>query len=789
MAKTLVVVESPAKAKTIGGYLGKGYTVKASVGHVRDLPADTLAVDIEHGFAPTYQISKGKSEVVQEIAAAAKGATAIYLATDPDREGEAIAWHVAAAAGLPPAKTQRVTFHQVTKAAIQEAIAHPRALDLHLIDAQQARRVLDRLVGYQISPLLSKTLRRALSAGRVQSVALRMVVEREREILAFVPEEYWSLEADLKRRTPEREVFRAHLHKVAGQDPALQKQADVERILIALEGATYTVSKAQAGQRQDSPPPPFITSTLQAEAGRKLRFSPRQTMRFAQELYEGIQLGEETVGLITYMRTDSTNVAPEAQAEAREFIAARWGQEYVPAKPPVYRRKVALAQEAHEAIRPTSVQRTPEAMRPHLTEQQARLYELIWRRFLASQMCPALYETLTVEILAARDYLFRATGATLRFPGYLAVYSEGRDDEEEEKAQPLPPLTVGEVVDLLKLLPEQHFTKPPPRYSEPTLIKALEENGVGRPSTYAAIVGVIQERDYVVKTQGKLAPTALGMIVCDTLVDTFTEVMDIGYTAAMEGQLDEVAAGQVTYTVMLGRFYEGFRPQLEAARGHMPQAVEKALWAGLPEALRERTCPQCGKPLQIRLSETGRFMGCTGYPECRYLLDLSAPDKPAEPVAEFAEGETCEKCGGRMKIITRGKDRFLGCENYPRCKSTRPILSEEIQRLAAETACPTCGLKPLQPSKGRFGEYLRCPQCQANYSLRALGLAAKKGTAPRASTPAEEVPIACPECNHPTLKKIAGRYGPYYRCSKCKTNYSEKKLAARLGTVPSDSSS
>jgi DNA topoisomerase-1 len=786
MSKYLVIVESPAKAKTIAHYLGSGYTVKASVGHVRDLPSDKLGVEIEEGFRPSYQLIEGKDKVVSDIREAASKAESIYLATDPDREGEAIAWHVAAAANLDESKTQRVTFYQVTKSAVQEAIAKPRALDRDLIDAQQARRVLDRLVGYQISPLLSKSLRKALSAGRVQSVALRLVVDREREILAFVPQEYWTLEAELKRRIGGREVLRARLFKIRGQDPDLKSEADVQPLLAVLGKAEYQVTRVHKGERQRKPQPPFVTSTLQAEAGRKFRFSPRQTMRLAQQLYEGIDLQGERVGLITYMRTDSTNVAPEAQQEARRYIGEAFGADYLPEQPPIYRTKAALAQEAHEAIRPTSVLRTPQSMRQYLDEQQARLYELVWQRFLASQMKPALYATMTVDILAAHDYLFRATGAKLIFPGYLAVYIEGVDDAEEEQARPLPPLTEGEMLDLLKLLPEQHFTEPPPRYTEPTLIKALESNGVGRPSTYASIVTLIQDRGYVIKIEDRrLQPTALGMVVCDTLVATFTDIMDVHYTAAMEGRLDHIAEGQLSYVGMLSDFYDDFRPKLESAKGAMPQAIENALWAGVSDELRQRPCPQCGRPLQARLSAAGRFLGCTGYPDCRYVLDLGAVGNSQQPVVEYAEGEVCELCGGRMKVITRGRNKFLGCENYPRCKNTRSILSDRIKQVAAETPCPQCQ-GPLEPKKGRYGEYLRCPRCQVNHSLSSLGLGKGKGRGQRSTSsappaPRETVNVACPQCGHPSLEKRSGRFGPYYRCAQCKTNISAKKFAALPG--------
>jgi len=782
MAKKLVIVESPAKAKTIARYLGRDYAVRASVGHVRDLPPKQLGVDVDAGFRPTYVLLPAKEKVVTEIREEAESADTVYLATDPDREGEAIAWHVAEAAHLDPGRLQRVTFHSVTRSAVQEAIAHPRSLDRDLIDAQQARRVLDRLVGYQISPLLSSAIRKGyaahkpLSAGRVQSVALRLVVDREREIRAFVPVEYWTLDALLERRTAEREQFRARLVRIAGQEPNLHSAADVDVVRTALESTSWTVTRVQPGKRRRNPQPPFITSTLQAEAGRKLHFSPRNTMRIAQGLYEGIDLEGERVGLITYMRTDSPQVAPEAQAEARAYIADKWGAEYLPSQPPAYRAKAVLAQEAHEAIRPTSVRREPDAIRGLLTQEQYRLYDLIWRRFLASQMEPAVYDTVTVDVTAARDYLFRANGQRLVFPGYLAVYIEGQDEPEEE-APALPPLHEGEEVDLARLLPEQHFTEPPPRYTEPTLIKELEARGVGRPSTYATIVSVIQDRGYVVRDRGRLRPTDLGVVVCDTLVDTFSDIMDVGYTAEMESRLDEVAAGRLGYVGMLSGFYEGFVQELRAAEGAMPEAVSRALWKGLDEGMRSRACPACGKPLQLRISDTGRFLGCSGYPECTYVLDLSNPDEPAERAVQFAEGEVCDKCGGRMKVVTRGRAQFLGCENYPKCRNTRPILSERVRTLAAETACPACGAKPLAPKSGRYGEYLHCDQCGKNQSLRALAAG---------STAIETVDAACPECGSRPLEKRSGRWGPYYRCPACHKNITAKRLAAsqRAGTAP-----
>ncbi|NLG29086.1 MAG: DNA topoisomerase I, partial [Chloroflexi bacterium] len=505
-----------------------------------------------------------------------------------------------------------------------------------------------------------------------------------------------------------------------------------------------------------------------------------QTMALAQQLYEGVDLGDgEPVGLITYMRTDSVHVAPEAQAEARTLIAHRWGESYLPDIAPTYRAR-AGAQEAHEAIRPTSVLREPDAVRQYLSDEQARLYELIWRRFVASQMKPAVYATITVDVTAAKYYLFRANGATLIFPGYLAVYEEGRDDETADKEAALPALTEGELLDLVRLLPEQHHTEPPPRYSEPTLIKALEEHGIGRPSTYASIVAVIQERDYVRKEQGRLRPTALGMVVCDALLATFEDVLDLRYTADMEAQLDQVAEGKLGYVPMLNGFYGGFAPRVERARQAMPAAVQEALWAGLAPELRERKCPQCGKPLAAKLSSAGRLLGCTGYPACRYLLDLGPDGQPRERSTQFAEGETCAKCGGRMQVIERGRDRFLGCENYPKCKYTRPILSERIRQLAAEGTCPACGHAPLEPRKGRFGEYLSCPGCNVNISVRQPRKQQGDGAPTlRVSAPSqsESVDIACPQCGAKPLEKRVGRYGPYYRCPACKKNTSARKLA------------
>jgi len=767
MPDKLVIVESPSKARSIAHYLGNEYAVLASVGHVRDLPAQELGVDIEDDFRPSYVPLSKKREVIDKIAAAGRSAGAIYLATDPDREGEAIAWHVQQAAHLDAARTRRISFDQVTPQAVRQALQAPRDLDKDLIAAQEARRVLDRLVGYQISPLLARAMKRRLSAGRVQSVALRLVVEREREIMAFVPEEYWTLEALLQRQTPDQERFLARLLKVKGENPGLRSKIEVDAILRELEGASYKVTRVQPGERQRKPSPPYITSTMQADAGARLGYDARRTMRIAQQLYEGIELQGELVGLITYMRTDAMHVAPEAQREARHLIEQQWGAEYVPDTPPVYRSKVVNAQEAHEAIRPTSVLRTPESMRPFLTVEQARLYELIWRRFVASQMSPALYATLAVDITASHDYLFRASGQRLIFPGFLAALP---DREQEEADRLLPPLTQDEPLDLVELKPEQHFTKPSARYTEPTLIQALEANGVGRPSTYATIVSVIRERGYVRLEKRSLIPTELGVVVCDALVVTFPDIMDVRYTAEMETELDRIASGDLDYVGMMRGFYGPFSQQLGAAKGSMKDAVATALAARLPAELLEQSCPQCGKPLQVRLSKEGRFLGCTGYPDCRYILQTSGEPAP-ESHHEFAEGELCAKCGGRMRIITHGNSRFLGCENYPKCKSTRPILSESIMQLAKASTCPYCGSTPLEPRSGRYGEYLHCPRCDKNVSLRKL-------QTPEAEPIAQRVDVPCPKCGQAGLEARHGRYGPYYHCAACGANTSAAKLKA-----------
>jgi DNA topoisomerase-1 len=697
MAKNLVIVESPTKAKTIARYLGSKYTVKASVGHVRDLPKSQLGVDVEHGFKPKYVVPKDKKTVVKELKEAAKNASSVYLATDPDREGEAISWHVVEAIGINgDLPVHRVVFHEITKEAIKEAFDRPRGIDLQLVDAQQARRILDRLVGYKLSPILWKKVKRGLSAGRVQSVAVRLIVDREREIRAFVPVEYWSIEAELlkkpqpgKRAKPQS--FRAALVSRFGKREklALRNEGEVKAIVEALGGAAYRVADVREKEVQRQPSPPFTTSTLQQEASRKLRFTAKRTMVVAQQLYEGVTLGPEgNVGLITYMRTDSTNVSASAIAETRALIKERYGPDFVPPGPRVFSKKAKGAQEAHEAIRPTSVRREPEALKGYLTSEQYRLYELIWKRMVASQMAAAIFDTTTVDIRASVDestaYLFRASGSVMRFAGFISVYSEGKDDETDDGTKkPLPPLIIGEDLDLTKLLPQQHFTQPPPRYTEATLIKALEEQGIGRPSTYAPILSTIQERNYVVKVERRFQPTELGEIVNDLLVEHFPDIVDVGFTAQMEEELDDIAAGEKKIEPVLSRFYGPFEKTLDAASA----TIEKVKIADEPAG---EDCDKCGRPMVIKLGRYGKFIACSGFPECRN----------AKPLL-IKTGAACPSCGGDLvQKKTKGRRTFYGCSRYPECTFTtwnRPIAQP----------CPTCGGLMIQDSNRR----IKCTKC------------------------------------------------------------------------------
>ncbi len=682
----LVIVESPAKARTVGKFLGKGYVVKASVGHVRDLLRSRLSVDVKNDFKPYYVVPREKKKVVEELKEAVRHASEVYLATDPDREGEAIAWHLMEVARIPRSKARRVVFHEITKTAIEEAFSHPRTIDMNLVNAQQARRVLDRLVGYMLSPLLWRKVRNRTSAGRVQSVALRLIVEREREIQNFVPEEYWTIKAELAKQTPEHPSFIARLASIDGKEPELKSREQVEPILAELEKASYVVQSIKRGTRKRNPSPPFITSTLQQEASRRLGFTAQKTMLIAQQLYEGIPLGEEgPVGLITYMRTDSVNVAEEAQKEARRFIAENFGEELLPPNPPEYKTSARVAQEAHEAIRPTSVYRTPELVKPYLNRDQFRLYELIWRRFLASQMAPAIYDTLSVEIAADSRYLFRASGATLRFPGFLVVYQEAKEEEAppEEEAFPIPPLEVDERLDLVQLLPEQHFTEPPPRYTEASLIRTLEEYGIGRPSTYAPIISTLYARGYVKRDGKRLVPTEIGFIVNDLLTQYFPDLINVGFTAEMEEDLDRIARGEKDWVGMLREFYAPFAEAVARA----DRIIEKV---ELPHEDTGIKCELCGSPMVVKWGKFGEFLACSNFPACRNT-------KPYFP----RTGAICPNCGGEIvERRTRKGRTFYSCINYPECNFA-------TWQRPAPTPCPSCGGLMVESGK----KEVRCLNC------------------------------------------------------------------------------
>jgi len=708
----LVIVESPAKARTVGRFLGDSYRVRASIGHVRDLLRSRLSVDVENDFEPSYRVPNEKKEVVKELQGEVKKAGEVYLATDPDREGEAIAWHLMKAARITKEQARRVVFHEITRDAIDEAFSHPSDIDMQLVNAQQARRILDRLVGYKISPLLWENVRNRTTAGRVQSVALRLVVEREREIEAFVPVEYWSIDAELAKREKERRSFTAKLHRIHGEEVDLKSEEDTQKIVDDLEKATYVITRVRKGQRRRNPSPPYTTSTMQQEASRRLGFTAKRTMAVAQQLYQGAEVGDEgLVGLITYMRTDSVNVAEAAQEEARAYITERYGARYRPAKPRRYKTKTKGAQEAHEAIRPTSVRREPKAIKKYLTRGQYRLYDLIWKRFLASQMSSAIFDTISVDIIADSklqladseltsisgdqlsaishkpDYLFRATGSSIRFRGFLVIYEEARDEDEapdEGEGKILPPLSKGEILDLLRLLPEQHFTKPPPRYSEATLVRTLEEYGIGRPSTYASIISIIQTRGYVEREDRRLAPTEIGFIVNDILVKHFPDIINVDFTARMEADLDLIAAGEREWVPVLQEFYGPFEKAVKQA-GLTMEKVDLG-----PQETGEM-CEKCGHPMVVKFGRYGKFIACSNYPACRNTKSY-----------QIKVGVACPECGGDLveKRTRRGRT-FYGCSNYPECEFAtwnRPL----------PQPCPNCGGLLTVAGKDRA----KCVKCE-----------------------------------------------------------------------------
>jgi len=713
VTKRLVIVESPAKARTVGKFLGSGYTVRASIGHIRDLPSNRMGVDIENDFTPRYVIPEKKKEVVKGLRADAKAADEIYLATDPDREGEAISWHLQTALGnsIKGKPVHRAVFHEITRDAIDEAFRHVRRIDERLVNAQQARRILDRLVGYTLSPLLRKKMsKNGLSAGRVQSVAVRLIVEREREIAAFVPVEYWSVEVELSKQAQALKAakgkppksFRASLVQVRGEKFECSTGAEANRLKTALQAAAYVVLDVRRREQQRNPSPPFTTSTMQQEASRKLSFTAKRTMAVAQQLYEGLPVGEEgSVGLITYMRTDSTNVAEVAQKEALAYIGEKFGPAYVPPTPRVYKTRSKGAQEAHEAIRPTSVSREPAKIKDYLTPEQFKLYDLIWKRFVASQMAAAIMDVTSVDIAAGApgalrstppEFLLRATGSVVKFPGFMAVYVESKDEpgeEDEAGKHTLPPLDVNENLDLLGVYPEQHFTQPPPRYTEATLVKALEEQGIGRPSTYAPILSTIQERGYVERIEGRrLIPTEIGYIVNDLLVAYFPEVVDVGFTAQMEEELDQIATGDKEWVPVLRDFFEPFSKTLAIADEKMPPTL-------IPVEETDQVCEKCGSKMVIKRGRFGKFLACSAFPKCRNARSIVVGTGVACP--ECKQGELVEKRSRRKRI-------FYSCSRYPDCKYA-------VWNKPVPTPCPACGgLMTESNKKGEAGR-LVCTAC------------------------------------------------------------------------------
>ena len=696
----LVIVESPAKAKTIERYLGDGYTVIASYGHVRDLPERSLGVDVDGDFTPQYEPLKDRRKDLDRLADLARRANLVWLATDLDREGESIAWHIAQFAGLPDDRVRRVTFSEITKSAIDAAFAHPRAINLDLVNAQQARRVIDRLVGYKLSPLVSSKIRRGLSAGRVQSVAVRLVVEREREIERFNPEEYWSLAVELTRRgEPGR--FTAELTRIDGKKARVASAEQAAEHEAALRAAEYQVAAVTRTQQRKAAPPPFTTSTLQQEASRKLSFGAKRTMSAAQSLYEGIALPEGQVGLITYMRTDSLSIASGAVSEARAVIAERFGADFVPDRPNAFKNRSRGAQEAHEAIRPSSFARSPESVRSHLKPDEYRLYELIWKRAVASQMSPARFDQVGVDVFAGR-YILHAGARKRVFDGYQAVYIEGRDDEEDERLTVLPDLRQGEPLDLASLTSEQHFTQPPPRYTEATLIKALEEHGIGRPSTYAPTIDTIRQRGYVAIKERRLSPEEPAYRVTDLLVEHFPEVVDLAFTARMEEQLDEVAAGRQEWVPMVRSFWDPFSAKVAEGRSKIAKQVE----------MTDIDCPLSGHKMVKRYGRNGWFLGCSAYPECKHTMPIPG-EEPVIPPDLPGVGEKCPACEQGTLIARTGRfGPFVGCDRYPECKH---ILRQEraSERFGICPKCATGTVVTKHARRGRrpFWGCDRYPEC------------------------------------------------------------------------------
>ena len=785
MSKGLVIVESPAKAKTIQKYLGKGFTVEASLGHVKDLPKSTLGVDINQDFETDYIVIPGKEKVLAKLKKLALSSDMIYLAPDPDREGEAIAAHLADELGNGDGKKKkkskkaqaedserirRVTFNEITQRAVRAAFEHPRDIDRNLVDAQQARRVLDRLVGYQVSPLLWDKVRRGLSAGRVQTVALRLIVEREREIKAFEKKEYWTIDAHLAG--PKPPAFDARFLGKGQEKVEVNNGEEAEAIRAAIEKADWVVRSAEKKERRRNATPPFTTSKLQQDSSRKLRFSVKRTMMIAQRLYEGVELGEEgLVGLITYMRTDSTRVAPDAVTELREYITKEYGPQYIPETANTYKEKKE-AQAAHEAIRPTSAMRHPEQLKQYLKEDEFKVYKLIWQRFVASQMMPAVFDQTTVDIDAKSEketFWFRVTGSVLKFDGFLKVYEEskeGKDEEDEELKHKLPPLEAGQKLTLRELKPEQHFTEPPPRYNEASLVKELEERGIGRPSTYAAILTTIQERQYAQKLGGKFVPTEIGLVVTDLLIENFRDIFDVQYTARLEEELDEIEEGKEKWTDALAEFYKKFEKDLKYAQKHMENIKRM-------EKPTDEKCERCGSPLVIKWGKHGSFYACSTYDKedpnsCTFTKEnpINLPDLDSADVQETTQEEYCENCG-RVMVLKRGRfGQFMACTGYPDCKTTRRLdQGKRVPDIPLDEPCPKCG-RNLMIRHGRYGEFTACsgyPECK--YVKQNF------------------IGVKCPECADGELVEKRARKGnTFYGCSnypKCKFTSANKPIAEK----------
>jgi DNA topoisomerase-1 len=781
LSKGLVIVESPAKAKTIQKYLGKGYTVEASLGHVKDLPKSNLGVDIDNEFETEYIVIPGKEKVLIKLKKLAQSADTIYLAPDPDREGEAIAAHLADELGDGSRKRKkkkdedgerirRVTFNEITQRAVREAFEHPRSIDRHLVDAQQARRVLDRLVGYQVSPLLWDKVRRGLSAGRVQTVALRLIVDREREIKAFEKKEYWTIDAHLAG--PKPPAFDARFLGKGEEKIEVPNGEEAEKIRLALEKADWVVRSVEKKERRRNAAAPFTTSKLQQDSSRKLRFSVKRTMMIAQRLYEGIELGEEgSVGLITYMRTDSTRIAPDAIQELREYIGNEYGAGYLPESPNTYKEKKE-AQAAHEAIRPTSAMRHPDQVKQYLQEDEYKVYKLIWQRFIASQMNPAVFDQTTVDIDAKSNgeaFWFRVTGSVMKFDGFLKVYEEskeGKDEEDEELKHKLPALEAGQKLTLKGLNPEQHFTEPPPRYNEASLVKELEERGIGRPSTYATILSTIQERQYAQKVGGKFVPTEIGLVVTDLLVENFKDIFDLQYTARLEEELDEIEEGKEKWTDALADFYKKFAKDLRYAEKHMENIKRM-------EKPTDEKCERCGAPLVIKWGKHGSFYACSTYDKedpnsCTFTKEnpINLPDLDSADLQETSQEEYCENCG-RVMVLKRGRfGQFMACTGYPDCKTTRRLdQGKKVPDIPLDETCPQCG-RNLILRHGRYGEFVSCsgyPDCK--YVKQNF------------------IGVKCPDCKEGDLVEKRARKGnTFYGCSrypKCKFTSAAKPIAEK----------